>query len=63
MGVTYTIHLSDSIIDEIKNRSVNEAIERTVESTGSTVMGAATTTIGGFGVLIPSSMPPIRHFG
>ena len=63
LGITYSIHLSDRFIDEIETGDVEEAIEKTVEGTGGAIMGAAATTIGGFGVLLLSSMPPMKDFG
>ncbi len=62
LGITYSIHLSDRFVDEMREKDVNEAIKNTVNSTGSAIMGSA-TTIGGFGVLLLSSMPPMKDFG
>jgi len=63
LGITYAIHLGHRFIEELKESEADEAIENTVLSTGSSIMGAVGTTIGGFGVLILSTMPPMRDFG
>jgi len=63
LGITYAIHLGHRFVEELKEHSPEKAIERTVMNTGSSIMGAVGTTIGGFGVLILSTMPPMRDFG
>ena len=63
LGITYSIHLSHRFLEEMDKSSPEEAARVTVRHTGSAIFGAAATTMGGFGVLMLSSMPPLRQFG
>ena len=63
LGITYSIHLSHRFLEELNKSPPEEAARTAVEFTGSSIFGAAATTMGGFGVLILSSMPPLRQFG
>ncbi len=63
LGITYAIHLSHRFVEELDERSPEEAARITVVNTGSAIFGAAATTMGGFGVLMLSSMPPMQDFG
>lgn len=63
LGVTYGIHISHRFVEELKKGSIEEAAHKTVNSTGISLFGAATTTIAGFGLLSFSLMPPLQEFG
>ncbi len=63
LGITYSIHLSHRFLEELDGNSPEEAARTSVRHTGSAIFGAAATTMGGFGVLMLSSMPPMRQFG
>jgi hydrophobe/amphiphile efflux-3 (HAE3) family protein len=63
IGITYSIHLTHRFLEELDKMSPEEAAKISVRHTGSAIFGAAATTMGGFGVLMLSSMPPMRQFG
>ncbi len=63
LGITYSIHLTHRFTEELEEKKPEEAMRSTVLNTGSAIFGAAATTIGGFGVLMLSDMPPMRDFG
>ncbi|GEM_PF-830125 len=64
IGITYGIHVAHSFAEEIKkDGDVEMAVRRTVAHVGTAVFGAATTTIGGFGLLVFALLPPIQQFG
>jgi predicted RND superfamily exporter protein len=63
LGITYSIHLSHRFVEELETKEPEDAIKSTVMNTGSAIFGAAATTMGGFGVLMLSSMPPMQDFG
>lgn len=64
LGVTYAIHVTHRYIEELeKQRDVDKALDETLRHTGMALFGAAATTIGGFGVLYFSTLPPMQQFG
>ncbi len=63
LGVTYGIHITHRFAEEIRDKNVEEACRETVLHTGSALMGAAATTIAGFGLLVFALMPPLQQFG
>ena len=64
LGIDYAIHITHRFLEDWdREESIEDAIRKTVRHTGTSIFGAATTTIAGFGTLILSSMPPIRQFG
>ncbi len=63
LGITYSIHLTHRFLEELDGSSPEEAVRTAVRHTGSAIFSAAATTMGGFGVLMLSSMPPLRQFG
>ncbi|GEM_PF-3256396 len=63
LGITYSIHLTHRFTEELETKRPEEAMRVTVLNTGSAIFGAAATTMGGFGVLMLSSMPPMQNFG
>ncbi len=64
LGITYAIHITHRFLEDMKREeSMESAIRKTVSNTGSSIFGAAATTMAGFGTLILSSMPPISQFG
>ncbi len=64
LGITYGIHITHRFIEDLRDTSdVQEATRRTLLNTGGALMGAAGTTIAGFGLLVFSLMPPLQQFG
>ncbi len=64
LGITYAIHITHRFLEDWdREKRIEEAIKKTVRHTGTSIFGAATTTIAGFGTLMLSSMPPIQQFG
>ncbi|MHB9285595.1 MMPL family transporter [Halobacteriales archaeon Cl-PHB] len=64
LGVAYSIHLSERYTLELDRRdSVWEAMHTAVTGTGGALLGSAATTVGGFGVLVFSILPPLQQFG
>ena len=64
LGITYAIHITHRFLEDWrKEKNITEALKVTLRHTGTSVFGAATTTMAGFGTLSLSSMPPIRQFG
>ena len=64
LGITYAIHITHRFLEDWeKEKDIVEALKKTVRHTGTSVFGAAVTTMAGFGTLGLSSMPPIRQFG
>jgi len=64
LGITYAIHITHRFLEDWeKEKDILEALKKTVRHTGTSVFGAAATTMAGFGTLGLSSMPPIRQFG
>lgn len=64
LGITYAIHITHRFLEDWeKEKDIVEALKKTVRHTGTSVFGAAATTMAGFGTLLLSSMSPIRQFG
>ena len=64
LGVTYAIHITHRFIEELdKQHDVDAALDECLKNTGLALFGAAATTVGGFAVLIASTLPPLRQFG
>ncbi|NPA74755.1 MAG: MMPL family transporter [Euryarchaeota archaeon] len=64
LGITYAIHITHRFLEDMKKEErIEDALRKTVSNTGSSIFGAAATTMAGFGTLILSSMPPISQFG
>ncbi len=64
LGITYAIHITHRFLEDWgKEKNIVAALRKTVRHTGTSIFGAATTTMAGFGTLSLSSMPPIRQFG
>ena len=64
IGVDYTIHVIHRYKEEhAERRDPEEAASRTLETTGSALIGSALTTALGFGVLAFSPLTPFQHFG
>ncbi len=64
LGITYAIHITHRFLEDwSKEENIENAIRKTVRHTGTSIFGAAATTMAGFGTLMLSSMPPIQQFG
>lgn len=64
LGVTYAIHITLRFIEELEEHGdISKAIHNTVRHTGTALMGAAVTTIVGFGILALSVTAPMQQFG
>ncbi len=65
IGVDYTIHITHRFIEEREHRgkSIRQAINSTMRTTGGALIGSALTTALGFAVLVFSPIPPMGQFG
>ncbi|NYT11328.1 MAG: RND family transporter [Methanomassiliicoccales archaeon] len=64
MGVTYGIHITHRFVEEFKrNGDIDNAVNKAVGKTGVSLLGAALTTIVGFGIIGFSILPPLQQFG
>ncbi len=63
LGITYAIHISHRFLEDLETRPWKDALCNTVGHTGAALFGAAATTIGGFGILTFSILPPMAQFG
>jgi predicted RND superfamily exporter protein len=63
LGITYAIHISHRFLEELHIKPWKQALCDTVGHTGAALFGAAATTIGGFGILMFSILPPMAQFG
>jgi len=64
LGITYGIHVTHRFVEDLGNlNDIDEATRSTVVNTGTALFGAAITTIGGFGILMLSPIPPMKKFG
>ncbi len=64
IGVDYTINIIHRYEEEFDQlREPEEAVRRTLATTGSALLGSALTTALGFGVLLFSSLTPFQQFG
>ncbi len=64
IGVDYTIHVTHRFIEEVDHgKSISEAINITMGTTGGALIGSALTTALGFMVLVFSPIAPMGQFG
>jgi predicted RND superfamily exporter protein len=64
IGVPYGIHITNRFTEDLQRYdTVDEAIRQTVVHTGGALVGSATTTAAGFGVLVFASLVPMQQFG
>ena len=64
IGVDYTIHVTHRFIEEVDHgKSISEAINTTMSTTGGALIGSALTTALGFMVLLFSPIAPMGQFG
>ncbi|MCY3849714.1 MAG: MMPL family transporter [Acidimicrobiaceae bacterium] len=64
IGVDYTIHVTHRFIEEVDHgKSISEAINTTMSTTGGALIGSALTTALGFMVLVFSPIAPMGQFG
>jgi predicted RND superfamily exporter protein len=64
IGVPFGIHVVNRFLeDRTHYGTLEEAMRKTLAHTGGAIVGSALTTVAGFGVLVFSSVPPMRQFG
>ena len=63
LGIDYAIHVVERFREESEHKSERQAIETTIERTGSALLISGLTTVSGFVVLFLSPMPLVRNFG
>lgn len=63
LGVDYSIHLMNRLVEEGTIEDKIERVDKTVRSTGKAVLLSTITTMIGFGSLMISSMSPMVTFG
>ncbi len=64
IGVPFGIHVVNRFQEDRRERAdVADAMHHTLAHTGGALIGSALTTVAGFGVLVLSSVPPMRQFG
>ena len=64
IGVDYTIHVIHRFTEELEHgHGLTEATHRTLNTTGSALVGSALTTALGFSVLLLSPLVPFQQFG
>lgn len=64
LGITYGIHYTHRFLEDLqKEKDIHIALKRSSEHTGMALLGAAATTIAGFGMLYFSLLPPLKNFG
>ncbi len=63
LGVDYSIHLMNRLVEEKTVDDKISRVEKTLRSTGKAVLLSTITTMIGFGALMISSMPPMIAFG
>jgi len=64
LGITYGIHVTHRFLEDLREKlDARLAWEETVKHTGAALVGAASTTVVGFGMLSFSILPPIQQFG
>ena len=63
IGVDYSVHIIQRFREESKDHEPNEAMKRTLRSTGSSIFMSAISTVSGFLILLSSPLPVSRIFG
>ena len=64
IGVPFGIHVVNRFLEDRATRpDVETAMYHTLAHTGGALVGSALTTVAGFGVLVLSSVPPMKQFG
>lgn len=64
VGVDYSLHLSERYREEVRHgRAPDEALRRSMDSSGLALLGSVTSTVSGFLVLLLAPMPLFRTFG
>jgi uncharacterized protein len=63
IGVPYGVHVVNRFVEDLADHDADQAIARTLRSTGGALTGSALTTLGAFVVLAFSGLPPIRSLG
>lgn len=64
IGVPFGIHVVNRFLEDRATRAdVETAMRHTLAHTGGALVGSALTTVAGFGVLVLSTVPPMKQFG
>ncbi len=63
IGVDYSVHIIQRFREESRDHEPNDAMKRTLKSTGSSIFMSAISTVSGFLILISSPLPVSRIFG
>ena len=63
LGVEYGSFMTERIVEELEEQSLEDALATAVSSTGKAIIGSSTTTIVGFAALILASISFIRNLG
>ncbi len=64
LGITYGIHVAHRFPEDLeKYQDIDRAMYSTSINIGRPVFGAAATTMVGFGLLVFTTLPPIKQFG
>lgn len=64
IGVPFGIHVANRFFEDRATRpDVQTAMHHTLAHTGGALVGSAVTTVAGFGILVLSTVPPMRQFG
>lgn len=63
LGIDYSIHMHERYREERRRRPVRQAVEATIERTGSPIFVSAATTAAGFAILLLSPFPAMKTFG
>jgi len=63
LGVEYGSFITERILEEKEEKSVEEAVNSAVPTTGLAILGSSTTTVVGFSALLIASISFIRDLG
>ncbi len=63
LGVEYGSFMTERILEETKDQSVEEAVRTAVPSTGKAILGSSATTVVGFAALLIATISFIRDLG
>jgi hydrophobe/amphiphile efflux-3 (HAE3) family protein len=63
MGIAYGLYMTNQYAEELHKMGAEDAIKRTISTTGKAIMLSAVTTMVGFAALMTAPMPPIFAMG